>query len=251
MEKKIKIKTSDAHVIYGVLNTKEKKSNTLAVFVHGLTGHPNEHTFYNAAQSFPGKGVDVFRFALYTGEKRGRKLSECTISTHANDLDKVISYFRKKYQSIAVIGHSLGSPTILKSNTSKVDAIVLWDPSYLKRGSSDAPKKVKINDKELYLEEWGTEYLLNPAMYQEWNEFDGIKELPLVSKLKKPLKVIAAGKGILKEGSKKYIEVAEEPKDLVIIKNASHTFDEEGVEKKLLKETLDWVKRWSRRSAKR
>lgn len=246
MEKKIKIKTSDNHVIYGVLNTKEKKSDTLAIFVHGLTGHPNEHTFYNAAQSFPKRGVDVFRFALYTGEKGGRKLSECTISTHASDLDKVVSYFRKKYKSIAVIGHSLGSPTILKSATSKVDVIVLWDPSYLKHGSSDAPKKVKVNGKELCLEEWGTEYLLNLAMYKEWNEFNGTKELPLVSKLGKPLKIIAAGKGILVEGSKKYIEVAKKPKDLTIIKNASHTFDEEGVEEKLLKETLDWVKKWTR-----
>lgn len=113
MEKQLKLRTKDGHIIYGTLNFTSRKSDLLAIFVHGLTGHPNEHTFHGAAQQFPRKGVDVFRFALYTGEKEGRKMSDCTITTHAQDLDSVVSYYRKKYRKIAVIGHSLGSPTIL------------------------------------------------------------------------------------------------------------------------------------------
>ncbi len=55
MEKQVKLKTKDKHIIYGVLNTSSKKCDKLAIFIHGLTGHPNEHTFYNAANQFPKK----------------------------------------------------------------------------------------------------------------------------------------------------------------------------------------------------
>lgn len=242
-EKQIKLKTKDGHNIYGTLNASGKNSSTLAVFVHGLTGHPNEHTFHGAAQQFPKKEVDVFRFALYTGEKGGRKLSECTISTHSDDLNKVLSHFRDKYKKIAVIGHSLGSPTILKADISKLDSIVLWEPSYLAKGSEDRPsKKVKVNDKEKYIEEWGTEYLMNPAMVKEWEWFNGTNELDIIANLNKPLKVIAAGNGLLIKGSKDCIKVAKKPKDLTIIKGSTHGFDEDGTEEILLSETLKWIK---------
>lgn len=245
MEKQLKLKTNDGHTIYGTLTTSNRKATTLAIFVHGLTGHPNEHTFHAAAEQYPKKGVDVFRFALYTGEKGGRKLSECTISTHANDLNKVLNHFRKTYRKLAVIGHSLGSPTILKSDTSKVDIVILWDPSYLSGRSNDIPKKVRIDGKEVYIEEWGTEYLMNPAMVKEWRWFDAKNELGLITKLNRPLKIIAASKGILVPGSKAYFNVAQEPKHLTIIKNATHCFDEQGKEVELLKETLSWIKKHS------
>lgn len=240
MQKYIRLKTGDGHTIYGVLDSSSKKSNTLAVFVHGLTGHPNEHTFYNAARMFPKKGVDVFRFALYDGAKGGRNLTDCTITTHAEDLNKVLAHFRKKYKTMAVIGHSLGSPTILKSGAADADVVVLWDPSYLEDFKVE---KVLLRGKEMYIEEWGVTFLLNPALCKEWLTFDGKNELPLIAQLGKPLKIIAAGKGVLKEGSKRYAEAAQKPKDLTIIKNATHTFDEEGVEDELLKETLAWIKK--------
>lgn len=244
MEKHIKLKTKDGHTIYGTLSTGTKPSKTLAIFVHGLTGHPNEHTFYNAAKIFPKKGVDVFRFSLYTGEKGGRKLSECTITTHSEDLNKVAGHFRNKYQNLAVIGHSLGSPTILKSDVRNFDSIVLWDPSYLANRSGDTPKKAKVNGRTVYIEEWGTEYLMNPKMVDEWVWFNAENELQRVANLQLPLKIIAAQKGILVPGSKKYFKVASEPKDLTIIPGATHCFDEEGTEDILLSETLKWIKKY-------
>lgn len=246
MEKTFKLKTSDGHTIYGVINTTDKKSNLLAVFVHGLTGHPNEHFFYNAAQQFPKKGVDVVRFSLYADGKDSRKLSECDVTTHSKDLDTVVRHFRNKYKNIAVIGHSLGSPTILKSDISKVDVIVLWDPSCLWGKKAEGLKQVSINNQATYVTDWGTETILNKNIVKEWEWFDAENELSLIAGLGKPLKVIAAGKGILVNGSKKYIKVAQKPKELTIIAGATHCFDEEGKEKILLDETILWIKRHSK-----
>jgi len=119
---------------------------------------------------------------------------------------------------------------------------VLWEPSYISVGSEDMPKKVTVGGRKLYIEEWGTEYLMNPEMVKEWRWFNGKNELDLVATLDKPLKIIIAGKGILVKGSREYIKVAQEPKSLTVIKNATHCFDEMGAEDELLKETVAWVK---------
>jgi len=55
-----------------------------------------------------------------------------------------------------------------------------------------------------------------------------------------PIKVIVAGAGIMVEEGKKLFQNANEPKDFAIIPNASHTFDEDGIEEKLFVETLNW-----------
>src|SRR3989344_7499805 len=113
MEKQIKIKTKDNHIVYGTLTTPKKKAGKLVIFVHGLTGHKNEHIFYNAARVFLTKRVATFRFDMYPGEKKARTLLNSAHSTHAKDLDTVIAYFAKTFEKIYVVGHSFGGPTIL------------------------------------------------------------------------------------------------------------------------------------------
>src|SRR3989304_3753719 len=125
METQLKIKTPDKHIIYGTLRPAKRKSSTLLIFVHGLAGHQDEHIFYNGARYFSEKGINTFRFDLYTGEKGGRILTKCGISTHAKDLDTVVKHFRKKFKEIFVAGHSLGGLTIQASNTDLVDGVIL------------------------------------------------------------------------------------------------------------------------------
>ena len=91
MEKEIKIKTQDKHLIYGTLNFKVK-SDELIIFVHGLTGNKNEHIFFNGSKFFNSNGYDTFRFDLYSDLNLGRTLLECTIDTHAEDVSTVLDY---------------------------------------------------------------------------------------------------------------------------------------------------------------
>lgn len=55
MQKEVRIKTTDKKTIFGTLDTPEGKSKGLIIFVHGLTGHRNEHIFFNAAKYFTKK----------------------------------------------------------------------------------------------------------------------------------------------------------------------------------------------------
>lgn len=237
MENGVQIKTNDNHLIYGVLNSKGKNEK-LIIFVHGLTGHKNEHQFYNAANFFPDKGFDTFRFDLYSGEKDGRNLTECTIETHSSDLNTVINYFKNNYNKICLVGHSLGGPTTLLAKTATVDSVVLWDPSFniFEDLSCDMKFDERINK---YILRWGTECILSPEMIESWKRLGD----ELIKHIIKPTKIICAGQAHLyKTWKQKIIEIKVE-RDFVIIEDAGHCFDEENTEKILFNETLKWFNR--------
>lgn len=239
MEQLLKISTSDKKVIYGRLRGSVDKP--LVVFVHGLGGRMDQHIFYNGARFLEKNGVSSFRFNLYSWEKDARKLSECTLETHSYDLDRVIEYFRKKgTKKIFVVGHSFGGPTILLSKKKDFDGVILWDPSYGDPLSFENPKYVPSLG--MYKVTWEFDVLINKAMIEEAKTLKEREEKE-IRKLSVPIKIITAEEGWLTEGGKKYYQLANEPKEYVVIESAKHTFDEDGVEDKLLKETLGWIKK--------
>ena len=236
MEKNIKLKTDDNHLLYGVLN-KEGKTDKLIIFVHGLTGHKNEHHFYNAARFFPKNGFATFRFDLYSGEKKGRLMSECTIDTHSSDLNIVIDYFKPNFNKIYLVGHSLGGPTILLARLDAIKAIALWDPSFAihEESSDEMTFDNRINK---YVLRWGTECILSKEMVESWKKTGD----EMLNHFRKPTKIICAGEGILHKKWKNKIKSIKVKTDFCIIKGASHCFDEKETEKKLFQETLKWFK---------
>ena len=241
MRKELKLKTPDKKTLYGTLDSSAKTSSKLVVFVHGLASNQNDHLFFNAAQFFPKESYDTFRFNLYGWQKDARNLREITIAQQARDLDSIVRYFTGKYQKIFVVGHSLGGPTIFLSDTSKATALVLWDPSFDLRKL--VSKKDFNKEYNAYVFEWGPSLIFGNKMYEEYRNFPN--PLDLIKKVKVPIKIISAGKNkVLVKGCREYYKYANEPKALVVIKNAHHNFDEEGTEMQLFEETLRWIKKF-------
>lgn len=240
MEKVIKIKTPDKHLIYGTLTYHRKKSNKLIVFVHGLTGSQYEHNFFNAAKFFPKRKIDIFRFDLYSDEKKGRRLIETSIKIHSKDFEQVLAHFSKKYKKIYVIGHSLGGPTILFAKPNHINAIVLWDPSINLKGL----KMTKWNReaRAFIFYGWSINFLLGREMIEDF-KLTGQYE-KIASKLNVPLKIICAGDNFLSREWKRAIKLFNSPKELVNIKGADHGFNQKGKEEELFKETLKWIRKY-------
>lgn len=248
MEKQIKIKTSGNKYIYGVLRFPEGitsknifNEKPLVIFVHGLTGHKNEHHFFNGARFFTEHGWLAFRFDLYGDENHSRHLQDCTIETHAGDLDSVIDYFKNRGVSkIFVAGHSYGGLTILMSKKKRYDAAALWDTSY-----APSFKNAKYVKEILsYVEDWGVAFVFSKDMMEEAKQLTSEKCDGLIKSLKVPVKIIVAGKGELISGGRKYFKAANEPKSFTIIKNATHCFDEDGTEEQLFQATYGWFSRF-------
>jgi esterase/lipase len=237
MEEDLKIPLNDGEFVYGTL--RGPLSNPLIIFAHGFTGGKDEHIFFNGARFFGKNNISSFRFNFYGEQEDSRQLNDCDIANHISDLETVISYFKKKCSEIIVVGHSFGGLITLLSKKQEFGKAVLWEPA-------DNPKKWLVKDakyvKELglyYFDDWGVAYTIGKSMYQQCINLDteGIS-----SKFRKPLKIISAGNGILKDAAKKYLEQANQPKELTIIEGAGHNFNEDGVEEKLFEETLKFIK---------
>lgn len=239
MEKNIKIKTEGEYFTFGILNTPAKQTEKLIILVHGLTGNPHEHQHFNAVKFFNQKGFATLRIDLYSGQKGSRKLSDSSIKTHTIDLNVTVSYFKKKYKAIYLVGHSLGGPTIINADLSVIKKIVLWDPSInLKNETDDIIYNKKIDQ---YFVRWGVDVALSKEMVEEFNaNNDYANVLPRITE---PLKIICASdsKTIIVDW-KKAIKRAAGKKQVVVVKNADHGFNREGNEEELFKETLSWLK---------
>ena len=237
MEKKVSIKTPDDHVIYGVLNSPQEKTDKLVVFVHGFTGNCQEHHFFNGAKFLKAKGIASYRFDLYSGEKKGRTFTDCDTQTHVDDLKTVFEHFKDQFSKIYLVGHSFGGMVVLESKLD-VSGIVLWDSSHADSNIGDDMYEYS-EGLGAYLLKWGVVYVVGKKMYEDKLQYTSPEIL--MSYVKCPIKVICAGKGVLVNGGKEYFELAKEPKAFAIIEGAGHTFDEEGTEDELFKETIDWI----------
>lgn len=242
MEREVKIRTRDGKTIYGMLRGNLRRP--VIVFVHGLTGHMDEHTYYDGVRFFERHGFSSFRFNLYDWRKGARLLHECTLQTHADDLDRIIEWLRDhSARKVFVIGHSYGGPTILRSRRRNFDAVVLWDPSYGHSLTFTGAKYVKGLKGSIAI--WGIGYLIGNAMVREARQMTARKSEGLIRGIHVPIKIIAAGKGELLKGSKRYYAAANPPKAFAIIRGADHNFNYEGNQESLFRETLAWLKCWS------
>ena len=198
----------------------------------------DEHLFYNGARFFDKHGISTLRFNLYDWQDDARKLIDCTLETHAQDLDTVVAYLRKKnVKRITAVGHSYGGPTILLSRRKDFEGVVLWDPAYDSYETLFKNNK-HIKEINLYRIEGGYEVLVGKAMHEESKEVDWDN---LIQHIRVPVKIICAGKGALIAGGKKYYKQANNPKEFSIIDGANHNFFEEGTLEKLLDGTLAWA----------
>ncbi|MFA6099984.1 MAG: alpha/beta fold hydrolase [Patescibacteria group bacterium] len=240
MEKGLKIKVDKKHSVYGRLNGSLKRP--LFIVIHGLPGSIHEGFYEDATSWFAEHGFAAFRFNLYGWQKDARQLVDSTLKTHAADLDAVVRYFRKRgVKKIFVAGHSFGGPVVLLSKEQDFDAVVLWDPSFdlsFVKKNYGFPGGRYIKELKGYFMRWGANVIIGKAMAEE---SDNLPWKDLTKNFHVPLKIIAAAKGVLVPGAKQYFKVANEPKDLAVIKGAGHSFDDKaGMREDLFKVSKKW-----------
>lgn len=234
MEEHIQIPTQDSHIIHCVLNYKQK-GDRLIVFVHGLSGSSTARLPFNAKELFVKKGFSVVRIDLYSSKEKGRKLEECSLSVHAQDISLVLDYFKDKFSTIYVMGHSLAGPSILLAELGDVDKVILFDPSLDlkllgKRYTYD-------EQKDMYYYVSSTIKYIGKEMYED---FGSVRTLDLLKGVIVPTKVILAEhcwaylKKEIDGFENKFIETC-------VVKGASHSFDEEGKEEEALKEAMRYL----------
>ncbi len=238
MEKELKIRTSDKHIIYGQLAMTTKKSDKLVIFCHGFTGNSNEHIFFNGARYFNKAGFDAFRFDFYNDQSGARHFEDTSLTQHGADITTVINYFKNKYKKIYVIGHSFGGTSLLFADTKHASGLVFWGASFIV--PADEKKEFDFKKKyNAYTYDVGMNVIVGKKFLEELFVVDNCDEL--IKKITKPVLFVGAGKDSTSHD--KYYKFANHPKAVVRIKEADHCFNTFASEEKLFAETLAWVKK--------
>lgn len=244
MEQKWVIDTPDNHKIYGIKNYSGQPTKKAIFMVHGLTGHMNEYAFKRAADYFLTE-FDVYRFNLYDGEEGGRCLENCTIQTHANDLNTVLHHFSAAYDNIFLVGHSYGGPTIMLAAPDRITAVSLWDPSFDLHTIQKAFSASYVPYGEYYMLKWGVTSLISKAMYEEADRMDEAACIDLSRKFKAPIQVITAADGYFNNKLLSYHSHGPEGSIREFIAGTVHSFHESNTCDILLYQTKDWFLKYA------
>lgn len=173
-----------------------------------------------------------------------RNLVDCTIHTHAGDIETVVTALRAEgYGPIVVLGHSLGGLSALVADPQSMDAVVLWDGTH----TAHWPEQVGFEDEfttyepalDLYINRGGIDSLLSAA-YLDYRRVDGEA---LIARLQCPVLIVVAGATPFAEVFQRYFAVANEPKSLAVIAGADHNFTTGDTMDELLGETISWLDR--------
>lgn len=242
--KTIKIKLDDRHVLYGTLNGSLKKP--LVIIVHGLPGSSDDHLHVLAANYLSRHGFSTFRVNLYNWQKGARKLLDCTLQIHSQDINKIVSYFKRRgVKKIFAAGHSYGGPSLLLTNSGNFKAVSLWDPSYkstFTRRSYGLAGGKFIKEAKGYLMNWGIALIIGEKMAREADALDWDN---LAKNFHSPLQIITAGKGILKKGNHHYYLTANKPREQKIISGATHRFnDSKNMEIRVFAQSARWFNKF-------
>lgn len=241
MERLVRIRAKDGKLIYGALWSPSKNLNNrpLVLIVHGMTGNRNESKNRNLAKSLYEKGIASLRISLYSWEPGARSFTECSLIEHADDLNTVYTYLKKKgVTKIVGVGHSLGFPSLLASSVEKLSGIVSWDgttEAFLRQPT--AHKRIR-GTKYRFLP-WGNdilvgEHMINRVLPRGFSTYAG-----RLARFGGPLMVFVAEKSILKRAllreCKSYLRCK-----TVLVRGADHNFTQRGCEEAVVKQTVEF-----------
>lgn len=242
LEENFSLPTGDGKKIYGIINySSQAKSDRIVVLSHGVTGSPHEHIHYCARRYFNQYGYDVVRFAYYASADDARKLHDCTVRIHANDLNAVLDYFRHKYKKLFVAGHSYGGLAILFANP-EATAFSFWDSSFLPTFLGSVAKPLPGTN--YYTLNFGTLNLLGKAICDEAKNLTETQVQNLAGQIKAPSQVIIAGQAKFEKNPYALYEALKCRKELLEIKDADHRFTTNNTLDELLDKTHEWFEKW-------
>ncbi len=240
-ETKFTLPTPDGKMIYAVKSG--NPDGPAVVMAHGYSGHAYEYPFKNFAK-LTESDFCTYRFNFYDGQEDGRRAIDCTLQTHADDLQTVISAIKPTHDKIFLVGHSFGGPSIMLANPTGISAVSLWDPSYNIAQSYEDFSANYIEYSEFYVLTWGDSYLMGKPMYEMGKKFTAAYCEELSINAKFPVQVIHAGVGYFVDKGNSYDSFGHPQNRRDIIQDAGHCFFENDTATEAANLTTNWFKQW-------
>lgn len=246
-----KIPTLDGQLnIHGIKNfavSSDKPSKRAVFHVHGIISRTREYLDKSLLKTFLNQGYDVFRFQLHANFPNCRRLMDCDLSDHADDLNAVLGHYASPYEEVYLTGHSLGGAVVMLAQPKNITAVSLWDPCFDLKGFFESQITQKITDHH-YLINWNIQFLINERMVTESQNYIPETCLKLSQNISNiPIQVIHPRQGIFVTETSWHS--AGHPQNCrVIIEDAGHCFDENDKVDELLSHTLKFFEQFHEKS---
>jgi len=240
--------------ISGVIHVPNETPAPTVVFCHGFTGHRIEdhRLFVRAARRMSREGIAAVRFDFRGSGESGGEFEDMTISSEMSDLNTVLSFLADRKEvlrdKIGVVGLSLGGviSILTSAQNQNVKAVCTWSsPAELRSLSTNVEKSFGMDSRNLFEKD----YADLPNGYRVGKNFfiDALKHDVLDSCAKispRPMLIIhgSADPVVPVQHARMLYDKAGEPKKLVIIEGAGHTFSGRTLEDKVIETTIEWFK---------
>ena len=245
--------------IRGILHIPDDVNSPAIIMCHGFTGNMNEDhdLFVHAAKKFCENGFTVLRFDFSGSGKSEGKFVDMTISGEIGDLKKAVDFILKQKinkEKIGVLGFSLGSVISVLGWDNRIKTLVLCSPLndikkvFLKGIGEKTVKQIEekgFADLQTSKGAWKTKTSFKVGR-KLWKEVKKIKLANNIKSAKCPILIVMGTEDtdIDLDNTDELYEVANHPKEIKLIENASHTFDNPEHEKKVIQLSLDWFNKW-------
>src|SRR5581483_6543565 len=240
IDKKITIPLNDDKVAYAKL--KGSLKDTVIIFAHGLASKMDSLLPYLSAEFFSKHGFNFLRFNFYDYYDDARDLWDCSLKTHAEDLDAIVDYcFSMGAKKVHVIGHSYGGLTVLMSKRQKFTSAILFDPSHPVSSPFDKGEVKYIKEIDGYMKKAGIDFVYSRTLVEENRSLNPDEYLKSYST---PAVILSAGEGTLVMGGKDYEKRLQKKVRVErhLINGAGHSFYEDAPREELFQRTLQWLK---------
>lgn len=166
-------KSEHIRVFLNIPTQANDTANTIIIFVPGLLETAKTPLFVKTAETFSTQeSFATARIDSSSFYGCNSRLNKTSISGQVQDLTDTITHFRKSFDYIVLIGHSMGAfISLLANDAINVNRIIMWDPSLHPR---------KIFSSAEYNSTLNQYY--DPYLRQEVSS-DLIEELPRLSEI--------------------------------------------------------------------
>lgn len=239
-ERELEIPLHDGKIAYGKLAGEWYWP--LIIFIHGLAGHAEEVLPYTAARYFAQNGYSFLRFDLYGGRTNGRRMSECDLNTHAEDVNAIVHFAKQQGASqIYLVGHSLGAYTLAMANKQPLSGLILWEPSHPTDPPISTTRLPYIEQLQAYLADGTVDHLLTERYTLSVGWFNLANFL---NGWTLPTLIVYAAKSGFTEAGGIYESILRDHAPIYRardVEGADHSFTADGWKEVLFARTLQWL----------
>ncbi len=235
-----------------VMHIPEETPAPAVVFSHGFTGNKIEahRLFVRAARKMSKEGFVAVRFDFRGSGESDGEFEEMSISSEISDLNSVLKFLLDKKEvsreKIGLVGLSLGGVVsiLTAAKNSITKAVCTWSsPACLRLLSSLRDSfGVDLSQIEKGYIDLPSGYRIGRVFFEDALRHDILDDCAKISP--RPMLIIHGSQDsvVPVEHARMLYDRAGEPKKIIIIEGADHTFNRREWEDKVIELTIGWFK---------